>query len=91
MDELLTDATARDRLFELLIRAKNRIYHVTQGRVVMYMSPELFTMLEIAAFQKTNTIVGYKEGMTADTRLLTFSGIPIRRNDFQAQPESRVV
>jgi hypothetical protein len=91
MDDLTTDETARQRLFELLIRAKNRIYHVTQGRVVMYMSPELFTLLEIAAFQKTNTVVGYKDGLTSDTRLLTFSGIPVRRNDFQAEPEAKVV
>jgi hypothetical protein len=90
MKALATDETARQRLFELLITAKNRIFHVTQGRVVMYVSPELFTMLEIAAFQKTNTIVGYKEGLTQDTRLLTFSGIPIRRNDFQSEPETEV-
>jgi hypothetical protein len=91
MNDLATDETARQKLFEDLIRAKNRIYHVTQGHVVMYMSPDVFTMLEIAAFQKTNTIVGYKDGLTADTRLLTFSGIPIRRNDFQSEPETQVV
>jgi hypothetical protein len=90
MTDLIADETARQKLFELLITAKNRIFHVTQGRVVMYVSPELFTMLEIAAFQKTNTIVGYKEGLTQDTRLLTFSGIPIRRNDFQSISEKEV-
>ncbi|GHV58006.1 hypothetical protein FACS1894216_22640 [Synergistales bacterium] len=56
----------------------------------MYMSPDLYTMMEIAAFRKTNTVVGYKEGIQSDTRLLTFSGVPIRRNDFQAEPESLV-
>jgi hypothetical protein len=91
MDDMATDATARQALFRLLITAKNRIYHVTQGRVVMYMNPDLANIIEIAAFEKENTVVGYKAGMTADTRLLTFSGIPIRRNDFQADPEPRVV
>jgi hypothetical protein len=91
MSALATDETARKKLFEYLIIAKNRIFHVTQGRVVMDVSPELFTMLEIAAFQKTNTIVGYKEGLANDTRLLTFSGIPIRRNDFMSEPETQVV
>jgi hypothetical protein len=91
MDDIATDANARQKLFEQLIIAKNKIYHVSQGRVVMYMSPDLATMLELAAFQKTNTIVGYKEGITSDTKILTFSGIPVRRNDFQAEPETKVV
>lgn len=91
LSDMNTDAAARQKLFEYLIMAKNRIFHVTQGRVIMYVSPELFTMLEIAAFQKTNTVVGYKDGLASDTRLLTFSGIPIRRNDFQSDPEKQVV
>jgi hypothetical protein len=90
MDDLATDADARKALFRLLITAKNRIHHVTQGRVVMYMNPDLASMIEIAAFEKENTVVGYKEGLTSDTRVLTFSGIPIRRNDFQAEPEAAV-
>jgi hypothetical protein len=87
MDSILTDETARQKLFELLITTKNRIHHVSEGRVVMYMSPDLHNVLEVAAFTKTNTIVGYKDGMTSDTRILTFSGIPIRRNEFMLEPE----
>lgn len=91
MDDLATDEEARKKLFNDLIIAKNRIYHVSQGRVVMYMSPDLATMMEIAAFNKTNTVVGFKEGMTSDTRILSFAGIPIRRNDFQSENEKKVV
>jgi hypothetical protein len=91
MDDISTDATARQALFRHLITAKNRIYHVSQGRVVMYMSPDLANIIELAAFEKENTVVGYKDGLTSDTRILTFSGIPIRKNDFQADPETKVV
>jgi hypothetical protein len=90
MDEISTDVSARQALFRHLITAKNRIYHVSQGRVVMYMSPDLANIIELAAFEKENTVVGYKDGFTSDTRILTFSGIPIRKNDFQAEPEPRV-
>jgi hypothetical protein len=91
IDAIATDATARQKLFRDLITTKNRIYHVSQGRVVMYMSPDLANIIEIAAFDKENTVVGYKTGITGDTRILTFSGIPIRRNDFMLTPEKRVV
>jgi hypothetical protein len=90
MTDIATDKDARQALFRYLITAKNRIYHVSQGRVVMYMSPDLANIIELAAFEKENTVVGYKDGMTSDTRILTFSGIPIRKNDFQAEPEAKV-
>jgi hypothetical protein len=90
MDAIATDAAARQALFRNLITAKNRIYHVSQGRVVMYMCPDLANIIEIASFEKENTVVGYKDGLTSDTRILTFSGIPIRKNDFQAQAETKV-
>lgn len=88
-DALLTDEAARQKLFEYLIIAKNKVRHVTQGRVVMYVDPDVFSMLEIAAFQKTNLALGYAN-VTGDTRILKFSGIPIKRNDCQAEPEKKV-
>jgi hypothetical protein len=91
IDDISTDAAARQALFRHLITAKNRIFHVSQGRVVMYMSPELANIIELAAFEKENTVVGYKDGMTSDTRILTFSGIPIRKNDFQSEVETKVL
>lgn len=88
-DALLTDEAARQKLFEYLIIAKNKVRHVTQGRVVMYVDPDVFSMLEIAAFQKANLALGYAN-VTGDTRILKFSGIPIKRNDCQAEPEKKV-
>ncbi|MDR1377765.1 MAG: hypothetical protein LBJ36_01745 [Synergistaceae bacterium] len=90
MDAIATDATARQKLFRDLITTKNRIFHVSQGRVVMYMSPDLANIMEIAAFDKENAVVSYKEGITSDTRIVTFSGVPIRKNDFMLNPEKRV-
>ena len=89
MEAIAKDEAARQRLFELLIIAKNRVYHVTQGRVVLYVSPDLYSMLEVAAFNKSNLSLGYKD-IASDTRILTFSGIPIRRNDCQLEPEKKV-
>jgi hypothetical protein len=91
MDDLASDDAARAKLFNDLITTKNKIFHVSQGRVVMYMSPDLANLMEITAFNKANTVVGFKEGMTSDTRILSFAGILIRRNDFQAEPEVKVV
>jgi hypothetical protein len=89
MAALATTEALRQKLFELMIVAKNKIHHVTQGRVVCYVSPDLFSWLEVAAFQKANLALGYKD-VTSDTRILTFSGIPIRRNDCQTPAETKV-
>jgi hypothetical protein len=89
MDVIATTEAARQKLFEYLIIAKNKIYHVTQGRVVIYVSPDLYSMLEVAAFNKSNMSLGYKD-IAADNRILTFSGIPIRRNDCQLKAETKV-
>lgn len=90
VDALATDAEARQKLFRDLIWTKNKVHKVEQGRVVMYVSPDVFTILEIAAFEKGNALLGYKEDIKADTRLLTFSGIPIKRNDCQKPAEKKV-
>jgi hypothetical protein len=89
MDDVATDEAARQKLFEHLITVKNRVYHVTTGRVVIYVSPDLYSILEVAAFNKSNMALGYKD-VENDTRILTFSGIPIRKNDCQLAPEKRV-
>ena len=90
MDATSSDETARQKLFEHLIIAKNKIHQVTKGRVVFYVSPDLFSQLEIAAFNKSNMALGYRD-VNTDTRVLTFSGIPIKRNDAQAVPEKKVI
>ena len=89
MSALATDADAQQALFDKLIIAKNKIYHVTQGRVVMYVSPELYSMLEVAAFKKSNLALGYGD-VQGSTRILKFSGIPIRSNDCQEHDEKAV-
>ena len=80
---------ARQQLFNKLIIAKNKIRHVNQGRVVMYADPEIFNILEIAAFEKANLALGYSD-VEGDRRVLRFSGISIKRNDCQAAPEKKV-
>ncbi|GHV46815.1 hypothetical protein FACS1894204_09190 [Synergistales bacterium] len=89
MDALKTDEALRQKLFEYMILAKNKIHHVNQGRVVMYVSPDLYSWLEIAAFNKVNMALGYGN-VEGDTRILRFSSIPIKRNDCQTEPEKAV-
>ena len=91
-DALLTGTSAesaRQQLFEKLITAKNKIYHPYQGRVVMYADPEIFNVLEIAAFQKGNNNLTYAD-ITSDRRILKFAGIPIKRNEAQSIAERKV-
>jgi hypothetical protein len=86
---IMTDETARQKLFEYMIYAKNKIQNISQGRIVCYASPTVYSALEVAAFNKSNLALGVKD-VTSDTRILTFSGIPLRRNDCQEKPEEAV-
>ena len=88
-DELASDEALQQKLFEHMIRAKNKIYHVSRGRVVCYVDPDMYSWLEVAAFKKSNLNLGYKE-IQGDLRILSFAGIPIRMNDCQSRKESRV-
>ena len=88
-DDILTDEAAQQMLFEKLIIANNRIHEVSGGRVVIYVSPDIYSMLEIAAFKKSNLALGYS-AIEGDTRVLRFSGIPIRQNDCQSRAETAV-
>ena len=92
-DALLGDGDtakqARQALFNKLILTKNKIYHINEGRVVMYADPDIFSILEIAAQEKDNMSLGYTD-LESDRRVLRFSGIPIKRNDAQKIPEKKV-
>ena len=80
---------ARQDLFRKLIIAQEKIYHLNQGRVVMYADPSIFTILKIAAIEKDNMALGYSD-IRDDRRILSFQGIPIKKNDAQALPEEKV-
>ena len=80
---------ARQELFNKMIIAKNKIHHVNQGRVIMYADPEIFNILEIAAFEKSNLALGYTD-IESDRRVLRFAGIPIKCNDAQSVSEKKV-
>ena len=80
---------ARQDLFRKLILAQDKIYHVNDGRVVMYADPQIFSILKIAAFEKSNMALGYSD-IKEDRRILSFAGIPIKRNDAQSIAEKKV-
>ncbi len=84
-----TAKEARQDLFRKLILAQDKIYHVNDGRVVMYADPQIFSILKIAAFEKSNMALGYSD-IKEDRRILSFAGIPIKRNDAQSVAEKKV-
>lgn len=84
-----TAKEARQDLFRKLILAQDKIYHVNDGRVVMYADPQIFSILKIAAFEKSNMALGYSD-IKDDRRILSFAGIPIKRNDAQSVAEKKV-
>lgn len=92
-DALLADTeaamNARQDLFRKLILAQDKIYHVNEGRVVMYADPKIFSILKIAAFEKSNMALGYSD-IRDERRILSFAGIPIKRNDVQDMAEKKV-
>ena len=91
-DALLTGSNAkeaRQELFNKMIITKNKIYHPYEGRVVMYADPEIFNILEIAAFERGNNNLTYAD-IEGDRRILKFAGIPIKRNDCQSIAEKKV-
>ena len=55
----------------------------------MYADPSIFTILKIAAMEKDNMALGYSD-IRDDRRILSFQGIPIKKNDAQAIPEEKV-
>ena len=84
-----TAKEARQTLFRKMIITKNKIQHPYQGRVIMYADPEIFNVLEIAAFEKGNNNLTYAD-IESDRRVLRFAGIPIKRNDAQSVSEKKV-
>ena len=88
-DTIPNDEALQQKLFEQMIQAKNKIRHVSNGRVVCYVDPNMYSWLEVAAFKKSNLNLGYKE-IQGDMRMLSFAGIPIRQNDCQSKKEPRV-
>ena len=55
----------------------------------MYADPTIFSVLKIAAMEKDNMALGYSD-LREDRRILTFQGIPIKRNDVQILAEEKV-
>ena len=79
----------REDLFKLLIQGKNKIESLKIVKPRMYMCQELFTQLEIAAFEKANVALTYRE-VSNSTPILTFGGVELRRMDAMDKDEKKV-
>ena len=89
MSDLMTDAAMLNKIMDLMIYAKNKVYHPYNGRTVFYVNPLLYSAIEVAAKNKTNMALGYRD-IEGRMSLVTYSGIPIRKNDSQVKPEKKV-
>jgi hypothetical protein len=79
----------KDDIFTLLIKAKNRIPNLKIVRPRIYCCQEIFTILELAAFNKTNAVLTYRE-VKDSTPVLTFGPCEIKRIDAIKTDEKKV-
>lgn len=79
----------RDDIFTLLIQAKNRIPNLKIVKPRIYCCQEIFTILEIAAFNKANATLTYAE-VQGSTPILKFGNCEIKRIDKMTTAETKV-
>lgn len=77
------------RLFELMLRAKNQIRQVGGGETVAYMSKDLYTPIEMAAYYKENLALSY-EHIQASNPVTRFAGIRLSMNEIMDFDEDKV-
>lgn len=74
-----------------IIVAKNRIQGIERGdkKVVMYVSPKVYDMMELFLMDKTNVYITRQELMNKPPQLF-FAGIPVKKCDAIAEDEGAV-
>lgn len=80
----------RRKLFRLMLRTKNEIRQAGEGRMVYYMSKDLYTPIELAAIEKGNLALSY-EHIQGDVTVTRFAGYEISKNEIMDFDEDRLV
>jgi hypothetical protein len=87
-------STAATQLIWLMSRAIDRIPSLGMGRAAFYANRTVYSMLRIAALQKSNAALSIQDALSqfgSPTKLTTFQGIPLRKVDQLLNTETRVV
>ncbi len=87
-------STAATAIINLMSRALDRIPHWGMGRPAFYMNRTVYSMLRIAALNKSNYALSVQQGLNQFGTAMnwtSFEGVPLRRVDQLLNTESRVV
>jgi hypothetical protein len=87
-------STAATQVINLMSRAIDRIPNLAMGRACFYANRTLYSMLRVAALNKSNAALSITQALTqfgTPYALTSFLGIPLRKVDQLLNTESRVV
>jgi hypothetical protein len=87
-------AAATTAIINLMVQALDRIPNLGMGRAVFYANRSIYSMLRIAAMNKTGNVLAIEAGLNqfgTAQRMTTFLGVPLRKVDQILNTESRVV
>lgn len=87
-------ASAATAIINLMSRALDRVPNLGMGKPTFYMNRTIFSMLRVAALNKSNAALAIEQAMTqfgTPAKWTTFLGVPLRKVDQLLNTESRVV
>jgi hypothetical protein len=87
-------STAATQIINLMSRALDRVPNLSMGRACFYANRTLYSMLRVAALNKSNAALSIQDALTqfgTPYSLTKFLGIPLRKVDQLLNTESRVV
>lgn len=87
-------ASAATAIINLMSRALDRVPNLGMGKPTFYMNRTIFSMLRVAALNKSNAALSIEKAMTqfgTAANWTTFLGVPLRKVDQLLNTESRVV
>jgi hypothetical protein len=87
-------STAATQIINLMSRALDRVPNLNMGRAAFYANRTVYSMLRVAALNKSNAALSIEQAMTqfgTPYQLTRFLGVPLRKVDQLLNTESRVV
>jgi hypothetical protein len=88
---LLANTGAQADLSALLTQATERIWNLNEGRVAIYCTRDVRTMMRIQAAQKPNTLMTFEKAKDGGEHIAYFAGIPVRRVDALLNTEANII
>jgi hypothetical protein len=85
--------TAATNIINLMSRALDRVPNLNAGRAAFYMNRTVYSMLRIAALNRSSNVLAIEKGLTqfgTPSMMTTFLGVPLRRCDQLLNNETTV-